>query len=49
MWSCRVGLHGWRKVYNDRGEMYRTCHRCGVDDDPRSRIEATPCERWQVP
>jgi hypothetical protein len=37
-WLCRLGLHGWRKQYNEQGQMYRTCRRCGKDDDPGSRI-----------
>jgi hypothetical protein len=37
---CRLGMHSWRKVYNDQSEMYRTCRRCGKDDDPRGRITA---------
>lgn len=35
---CRLGLHGWRKEFNEQGQMYRTCRRCGKDDDPGNRI-----------
>lgn len=37
---CRLGMHAWRKLYNEQGQMYRTCQRCGQDDDPGGRITA---------
>ena len=37
---CLFGLHRWQKLHNENGQMYRTCSRCGKDDDPGSRITA---------
>jgi hypothetical protein len=37
---CVLGLHTWRKTHNEQGQMFRTCTRCGKDDDPGGRITA---------
>jgi hypothetical protein len=37
---CLLGMHTWRKRHNEQGQIYRTCQRCGKDDDPGSRITA---------
>jgi hypothetical protein len=34
---CRLGIHAWKRQRNDAGQGYRTCTRCGLDDDPGSR------------
>ena len=31
--KCRLGMHLWRVHRNDQGQRYRTCERCGKDDD----------------
>jgi len=35
---CRLGLHLWQAEWNEAGQHYRRCARCGRDDDPVSRI-----------
>jgi len=35
---CRLGMHLWRLHRNDQGQRYRTCERCGKDDDPGGRV-----------
>ncbi|HEX8628519.1 MAG TPA: hypothetical protein VF755_10160 [Catenuloplanes sp.] len=37
---CLLAMHSWRKDFNEQGQMYRICRRCGKEDDPRSRITA---------
>jgi hypothetical protein len=37
-WSCRLGMHQWKRQVNEAGEAYQHCERCGADDDPKSRI-----------
>jgi hypothetical protein len=37
---CLLQFHAWRLVYNDEGQRYKTCERCGAyrDFDPRPMI-----------
>ena len=30
---CRLGVHRWQTHYNDEGQRYATCLRCGRDGD----------------
>ena len=39
---CRLGMHKWRKMYNEQGQMYRNCERCDRDDDPGARPSVAP-------
>ena len=39
-WACRLGLHRWEPAVSETGERYRHCERCGVDDDPASRVHS---------
>jgi hypothetical protein len=30
---CSLGMHRWKNHYNDEGQRYITCERCGKDSE----------------
>jgi hypothetical protein len=41
-WVCRLGWHRWKPAWNEAGQKYRHCDKCGADDDTASGIRAIP-------
>jgi hypothetical protein len=39
-WKCRIGWHKWQNAWNEAGQRYQHCARCGRDDDKASGIRA---------
>jgi hypothetical protein len=39
---CRLGRHRWKKVWNEEGQHYMKCERCGKEDDVASSSPTNP-------